>query len=67
MDSSICVATMTGMSFLWAARDDAHLGDRHVLEVHLDAEVAARDHEAVGDLRDVVDFGDALRAFRSWR
>ena len=46
IDSSICVATMTGLAMRRHELDGALLHDRHGLERQLDAEVAAGDHDA---------------------
>ena len=46
IDSSICVATMTGFAMRRRELDRALLHDRHGLERQLDAEVAAGDHDA---------------------
>ena len=40
---------------------DALLQARHLLERHFDAEIAARHHQRVGDLDDLVETGDRLR------
>ena len=51
IESSICVAVITGCPSAPAQPDDLLLDDRHLLDAHLDAEVAARDHHAVGRAR----------------
>ena len=63
IDSSTCVATMTGTPR--AARRAQHLllDARHVLERHLEAEVAARHHHRVGGVEDLVEPVDRLGAF----
>ena len=48
IDSSICVAVITGLPRSSAREDDPLLQQRHVGGADLDAEVAARDHDRVG-------------------
>ena len=48
IDSSICVAVTTGFEARFARCDHIFLRQRHLFERDLDAEVAARDHDAVG-------------------
>ena len=55
IDSSICVAVITGRPMRLRERDDLLLRDRHFLERQLDAEVAARDHHRVGRAQDLLD------------
>ena len=52
---------MTGLASRRALLDGALLHERHVLERHLDAEVAAGDHDAVEGLDDLVEVVDRLR------
>ena len=47
IDSSICVAVMTGLPALGGSADDPLLDQRHLGGTDLDAEVAAGDHDAV--------------------
>ena len=47
--------------------DQLLLRDRDALDRDLDAEIAARDHDAVGGLEDLVDRGRAPSSARSWR
>ena len=51
IDSRTCVATIAGTPRARAARDDRLLDPRHMLERTLEAEIAARDHHAVGRRR----------------
>ena len=55
IDSSICVAVMTGRPMMIRELDDLLLRNRHFLERELDAEVAARHHHAVGRAHDALD------------
>ena len=48
IDSSICVAVMTGTPDLDAVADDVLLQVGHVLQRAVDAEVAAGHHHGVG-------------------
>ncbi len=61
IDSSICVATMTGFAMRRASLDGALLHDRHGLQRQLDAEVAAGDHDAVERVDDLFEVVDGLR------
>ena len=61
IDSSIWVATMTGLASSARLAHDLLLQERHVLERALHREVAARDHEAVEGLDDLVEVVDGLR------
>ena len=61
IDSSIWVATMTGLALRRALLDDLLLQERHLLERALHAEVAAGDHEAVEGVDDLVEVVDRLR------
>ena len=61
IDSSICVAVITGLPRSSAASDDPLLEERHERGADLDAEVAARDHDRVGLLEDLVERVDGLR------
>ena len=62
MDSSICVAVITGRRAS-RALDDLLLHDRHAFGTHLHAEIAARDHHAVGHFENRVQIFDGLRLF----
>ena len=55
IDSSIWVATTTGLPARRGGADDLLLHAGHRLERHFDAEVAARHHEGVGELDDFVE------------
>ena len=57
---SICVATITGLPARLAAADQVLLDDRHLRHVHLHAQVAAGDHQAVAGVDDRVDFSQRL-------
>jgi hypothetical protein len=59
IDSSIWVATMTGLAHCRAARDDAASGRRDVFQRQLDAQVAAGDHDRVERVDDVVQVATA--------
>ena len=61
IDSSICVATTTGLPNWRAHGDDPVLQRRHLLGRKLDAKVAARDHHRVGERDDVVEPVDRRR------
>ena len=61
IDSSTCVATITGTPRRARPREDRLLHARHLLDRHLEPEIAARDHHAVGHVEDVVDMLDCLR------
>ena len=61
IDSSIWVATMTGFAELARQRDRALLHQRDLLERQLHAEVAARDHDPVERLDDLLEVLDRLR------
>jgi hypothetical protein len=61
MDSSICVATMTG-TLASRAADHVPLDDRHLLERHLETEIAARHHDRVHEGENARQVGDDLRA-----
>ena len=61
IDSSICVATMTGLPVTSAQPDDAPLDRRHLLRRHFDAKIAARDHDAVATRDDRVEALDRRR------
>ena len=63
IDSSICVAVMTGLPPRGGAADDVLLDDGNFFGGHFDAEIAAGDHDAVGDFEDVVEVIDGLRLF----
>ena len=58
IDSSICVAVITGQADLDAVADDPLLQVRHVLQRAVDAEVAAGDHHRVGGLGDRGQLGE---------
>ena len=51
IESSICVAVIDGPRERAGQREQPLLDDRHLLDRQLDAEVAARDHDAVGRAR----------------
>ena len=61
IESSICVAVITGRARAPDERDDLLLHDRDLLDLHLDAEVAAGDHHAVGGAHDLLRARDRLR------
>ena len=63
IDSSTCVATMTGMARARALPGDFLLHARHPLERQLEAQVAARHHHGVARLENVVDARDGLGPF----
>ena len=67
IDSSICVAVITGVADLDAVADDLLLQVRHVLQRAVDAEVAAGDHHRVGGVGDLRQLARAPRWSRSWR
>ena len=67
IDSSICVAVMTGRAVQVGELDDALLRERHLLEGQLDAEIAARDHDRVGGREDRGEVHRARCPSRSWR
>jgi hypothetical protein len=60
IDSSICVAVITGRPRPLARGDDLLLRERHALVRQLDAQVAARDHHGVGGAEDLVDVLERL-------
>ena len=55
IDSSTCVARITGRPSGAGARDDRLLNARDLLERHLQPEIAARHHHAVRDLENRVE------------
>ena len=55
IESSICVAVITGLPFMTVVADDLLLDDRHLLQRQLHAEIAARHHDAVGLRDDLVE------------
>ena len=61
IDWSISVATMTGRRTRRATREDLPLDDRHALGRELDAEIAARDHDAVARGDDALEVLDRVR------
>ena len=61
IDSSIWVATMTGLALRRASSIAALLHQRHLLERQLHAEVAAGHHDAVERVDDLVEVVDRLR------
>ena len=67
IDSSIWVATMTGLAVAPGDLDGALLDQRHLLERQLDAEVAAGDHHAVERVDDLARGCRPPAASRSWR
>ena len=54
IDSSTCVATMTGMPAAAGFARDLFLRRRHLLERHLEPEIAARHHHALRHFQDLV-------------
>ena len=60
IESSICVATTTGLPAAARLGDDAALQDGHLLRRRLDAEIAARDHDRVGAAMIGVEIRDRL-------
>ena len=76
MESSICVAVITGHQRIAGFQDDLFLHDGNFFRAHLHAQVAARDHHAVGDSENFVEivygfglfqFGDHRRVFSGAR
>ena len=67
IDSSICVAVITGLPGHVAEPDDLLLDQRHAPGRNLDAEVAARDHHRVGGADDAGRGGRARPRSRSSR
>ena len=67
MDSSICVATITGLPSLRQLRTMRFWIAGHLLGRQLDAEVAARHHHRVGHVRRSRRGAPRPRAFRAWR
>ncbi len=63
MDSSICVAVITGTPRVARARDNLLLHHGHDFRAHLHAEIAARDHHAIGNFENRVQIRDGLRLF----
>ena len=63
IDSSICVAVMTGLRQAGGAANDVLLNDRNFFGRHFDAEIAARDHDAVGGFENFFQMIDGLRLF----
>ena len=61
IDSSICVATTTGLPTPARHARDALLQAGHALERHFHAEVAARDHQRVGNRENFLEARDRLR------
>ena len=59
IDSSICVAVIDRLPVPVAVRMIRFCDQRHLLGRQLDAEVAARDHDAVRRLDDRVDCSSA--------
>ena len=55
IDSSICVATTTGLPARAADARHLLLHAGHFFQRHFDAEVAARHHQRVGELDDLVE------------
>ena len=62
IDSIICVAVMTTLSISRAMLDHALLQRRHGGVADFDRQVAARDHDAVAGLEDLVEHGNRLAA-----
>ena len=67
IDSSICVAVMTGLRHCGGAADDMLLNDRNFFRRHFHAQIAARDHHAIGRLPEFLPDGRSPAAFRVWR
>ena len=63
IDSSTCVATITGMLCCARGERDLLLRARHALERHLEAEIAARHHHRVAGVENAVEVVERLRAF----
>ena len=63
MDSSIWVATTTGLPALRAARHDLLLQPRHPFQRHFHAQIAARHHQRVGQFQDAVQACQRLGLF----
>ena len=61
MDSSIWVATTTGLPARRDMRVICFCTPGHALERHLDPEIAARHHQGVGQVEDLVQPGHRLR------
>ena len=61
IDSSTCVARITGRPSARAPRDDRLLDARDLLERTLEPEIAARHHHAVGRRQDRVEVLERLR------
>ena len=55
MDSSICVATTTGMPRLERLVDDALLGHGDVFERYFNAQIPSSHHHSVGKIEDAVE------------
>ena len=63
MLSSICVATTTGLPARARGAGDLLLDARHLLQRHFHAEIAARHHQRVGEVHDLVEPRHRLRLF----
>ena len=61
IDSSIWVATTTGLPARARGAGELLLDARHLLQRHFDAEIAARHHDRVGDVHDLVEPVHRLR------
>ena len=64
MDSSIWVATITGLPAFLPARSTRRWIVGHLLGLHFDAEIAARDHDGVGAVHDLFEPVDGGRLFQ---
>ena len=67
IDSIICVAVMVSLLRSRAMPDHPLLQRRHRGVADLDGEVAARDHDAVGRVDDLLERARSPRRARSWR
>ena len=61
IDSSICVAVITGLRHCGRSTDHMLLNDRNFFRRHLDTQIAASDHHAVGSFEDFFEMVDGLR------
>ena len=64
IDSSICVAVMTGLRNSAGAADDVLLNGGNLFRRNLDAQIAAGHHDAVSDVEDCVEVLDGLGLFK---
>jgi hypothetical protein len=63
MDSSICVATTTGLPARLADRVICFCSPWHLLERHFDAKIATRHHHRIGKIQDLAQPIHGLRLF----